>query len=306
MGRIRTIKPEFFAHEDLFTGEKETGLPLRLAYAGLWTVADREGRFKWKPMQLKTAALPYDDVDFSRVLDALVTRGFIFKYEVSGVFYGVILSWKANQFINNKEPQSSIPAPPQILIDQQVDAIATRRVRDFHASLTRGVKEGKGKEVINPLPPLGPAALIASQENQNPETELDIDPWQAGQATAELLGLGGQQKALARDACAAVKRRKPEMRFTDIPAFVCALWREYDSLAVHAKVSLKTFLGEIGRFIDSDSWRTTANNARAAPELDEHGGHYEYNGPQKVYVTKDGKRLPGYIPLPKAKGASAT
>lgn len=146
MARIRTIKPEFFSHEDLFTGEQETGLPLRLAYAGLWTVADREGRFKWKPMQLKTAALPYDEVDFSRVLDALATRGFIFKYEISGVFYGVILSWKVHQFINNKEPQSLIPEPPQDLIDQEVDAIATRRARDFHASLTRGVKEGKGKE----------------------------------------------------------------------------------------------------------------------------------------------------------------
>lgn len=146
MARIRTIKPEFFAHEDLFQGERETGLPLRLAYAGLWTAADREGRFKWKPMQLKTAALPYDDVDFSRVLDALATRGFIFRYEISGVVYGVILSWKVHQFINNKEPQSLIPPPPQVLIDQEVDAIATRRARDFHASVTRGVKEGKGKE----------------------------------------------------------------------------------------------------------------------------------------------------------------
>lgn len=119
---------------------------MRLAYAGLWTAADREGRFKWKPMQLKNTALPYDDCDFSRVLDALATRGFIFKYEISGVVYGVILSWKVHQFINNKEPQSLIPPPPQDLVDQEVDAIATRRARDFHASSTRGVKEGKGKE----------------------------------------------------------------------------------------------------------------------------------------------------------------
>lgn len=173
MARIRTIKPEFFSHEDLFQGEKETGLPLRLAYAGLWTAADREGRFKWKPMQLKNAALPYDDVDFSRVLDALATRGFIFRYEVSGIVYGVILSWKVHQFINNKEPQSLIPAPSQELIDQEVDAIATRRARDFHASLTRGVKEGKGMEGKGKT--LKPSAAPSASGPQSAKDVLPVD-----------------------------------------------------------------------------------------------------------------------------------
>jgi hypothetical protein len=30
MSRIRTIKPDFFTHEDLFDAEQESGLPLRL------------------------------------------------------------------------------------------------------------------------------------------------------------------------------------------------------------------------------------------------------------------------------------
>jgi hypothetical protein len=46
MGRIRTIKPEFFSHEALFDGERETGLPLRLAFIGLLCQCDREGRFR--------------------------------------------------------------------------------------------------------------------------------------------------------------------------------------------------------------------------------------------------------------------
>lgn len=78
--RIRTIKPEFFLHVGLFQAEKESGLPLRVAFAGLWGAADREGRFKWEPMKLKVQILPYDDVDFSRVLDALSTRGFLVRY----------------------------------------------------------------------------------------------------------------------------------------------------------------------------------------------------------------------------------
>lgn len=35
MARIRTIKPEFFLHDELFELEKETGLPVRLTFIGL-------------------------------------------------------------------------------------------------------------------------------------------------------------------------------------------------------------------------------------------------------------------------------
>ena len=45
MARIRTIKPEFFRHEGLYELEQETGFAIRVAFAGLWTACDREGRF---------------------------------------------------------------------------------------------------------------------------------------------------------------------------------------------------------------------------------------------------------------------
>jgi len=117
MARIRTIKPEFFRHEGLYEAEIKTKLPLRIAYAGLWTSCDREGRFKWRPRQLKLDSLPYDDVDFSRVLDALESRGFLVKYEVEGDQYGAIPSWKTHQVINNKEMASVLPEPPKCLIE---------------------------------------------------------------------------------------------------------------------------------------------------------------------------------------------
>lgn len=143
MARIRTIKPDFFRHERLFEAEKETRLPLRVAFSGLWTAADREGRFHWRPRQLKLDCLPYDEVDFSRVLDALATRGFIEKYAIGSDVFGQIPSWLEHQFINNKEPPSSIPKPED---NQIVDACATRDPPVIDALVTRGVKEGKGKE----------------------------------------------------------------------------------------------------------------------------------------------------------------
>ena len=139
MARIRTIKPEFFKHERLFDAELETGLPLRLAFAGLWTQCDREGRFHWRPRALKTDVLPYDEIDFSRVLDVLVTRGFVVKYACQGEEYGCIPSWNKHQVINNRESKSEIPPQPENkreLVDtvEQSDASATRRPRVGHAT----------------------------------------------------------------------------------------------------------------------------------------------------------------------------
>lgn len=142
MARIRTIKPEFFRHEALYEAEKEALLPLRLAFAGLWTAADREGRFRWSPRQLKLDCLPYDDCDFGRVLDALMTRGFIVKYTIDGKEFGCIPSWHQHQVINNREKASDIPSPNE-------NNNLTREARVDDASVTPLVHtqgEGKGKE----------------------------------------------------------------------------------------------------------------------------------------------------------------
>lgn len=161
MARIRTVKPELFRHEDLFELEQFSGLPIRISFIALFTACDREGRFKWRPRQLKLDCLPYDEIDFSRVLDALMTRGFIKKYIVSGVEYGCIPSFTSHQIINNRESESKIPsiddadeqieANQEIPIDTGNDAAKTKEsLRDNDASATRhdpaqGEKEGKGK-----------------------------------------------------------------------------------------------------------------------------------------------------------------
>lgn len=146
MARIRTVKPELFKHEDLHDLEKESGLPIRVAFIGLFTCCDREGRFKWRPRTLKLDVLPHDEVDFSRVLHALSTRGFIRKYEIDGEEFGVIPTFSKHQVINNRESESDIPAPQE---SSYVSMTSTREARVDDASGTRLVRaqgEGKGKE----------------------------------------------------------------------------------------------------------------------------------------------------------------
>jgi hypothetical protein len=136
MARIRTIKPDFFRHEELYKAEKETGLPLRVAFPGLWTVADREGLFKWKPSQIKLDILPFDDVDIDEVLEKLRYYGFIIKYEIDGKQFGFIPSFKDHQVINAREAASKIPQP-----DASLQLHVITMTREVHAH-----GEGKGRE----------------------------------------------------------------------------------------------------------------------------------------------------------------
>lgn len=115
MARIRTVKPELFRHESLYEAERASGLPLRLAYIGLFTVADCEGRFRWRSRSMKLDVLPYDDVDFEDVLTTLEKHGFIHSYEVEGERYGAIPTLKKHQVFQTKEIQtgSRWPVPPE-------------------------------------------------------------------------------------------------------------------------------------------------------------------------------------------------
>ena len=144
--RIRTVKPDLFKHEALAEAEFATGLPLRLAFVGLFTQADREGRFLWRPRALKTDILPYDEIDFGAVLDALATWGFLIRYVADGREIGCIPSFLRHQVINHREAASSLPQPPENI--GEFDVSATREARDMgmpgHARGDGTGREGKG------------------------------------------------------------------------------------------------------------------------------------------------------------------
>ncbi len=107
MARLRTIKPGFFLDEELAECE-----PLaRLLFAGLWTIADREGRLEDRPRRIKAECLPYDECDCDALLDELAGRGLIVRYEAAGRPYIAIPSWHKHQQPHYKEAPSVIPAP---------------------------------------------------------------------------------------------------------------------------------------------------------------------------------------------------
>jgi len=107
MARSRNIKPGFFKNDMLAEIE-----PLgRLLFAGLWTIADREGRLEYRPRRIKVEVLPYDDCDVEKLLKDLDDKGFIQIYEVAENQYIQITNFLKHQNPHKNEAPSGMPAP---------------------------------------------------------------------------------------------------------------------------------------------------------------------------------------------------
>jgi hypothetical protein len=130
MARSRNIKPGFF------TNDRLAELPplTRLLFAGLWVIADREGRLEDRPKRIKAHCLPYDDHDVDAALSELASGddAFIVRYEVGGVGFIQIANWHDHQKPHHMEPSSNIlPIPSEI-----VDDLSTTREQTVDESTT--------------------------------------------------------------------------------------------------------------------------------------------------------------------------
>lgn len=107
MARVRFLKPGFFTNDKLAEVE-----PLgRLLFAGLWTIADREGRLEDRPKKIKAELLPYDNCDVDNLLQQLHNKGFIIRYSHNGESYISIVNFGKHQTPHLKEQASVIPKP---------------------------------------------------------------------------------------------------------------------------------------------------------------------------------------------------
>lgn len=105
MARARNIKPGFFSNEDLV----ELDFATRLLFAGLWTIADREGRLEDRPKKIKIGVFPCDNVDIEVMLQELNRFGFIKRYEIDGQKYIQVINWHKHQSPHHTEKESDIP-----------------------------------------------------------------------------------------------------------------------------------------------------------------------------------------------------
>jgi hypothetical protein len=119
MARSRNIKPGFFENEDL----AELGPGGMMLFAGLWTLADREGRLEDRPKRIKAQLFPYFDFDVDGYLDGLQERGFVVRYEAANARYIQVVNFGKHQSPHIKEAPSTIPAPDKHGASTEVAAL---------------------------------------------------------------------------------------------------------------------------------------------------------------------------------------
>lgn len=136
MARIRTIKPDFFASEDV------SALPLRarLTWIGLWTHCDDHGRAKDVVRLIKAAVWPLDDVTLSDIgedLDVLAAHGRIVRYSADGKQYLAVVNWHVHQAIN-RPSRPTCPPPPVAIgpVDPTAKGYCSECSASTHSQLT--------------------------------------------------------------------------------------------------------------------------------------------------------------------------
>lgn len=159
--RIRTVKPEFFRHEELqqLQGGEHGHLQPMLVFIALWGHCDRAGNFPWRPHHLKLDILPFMAFDIARTLELLREHGFIVKYEVEGQCYGNIPTYRKHQRIDGKslylplkcplapgqDPAEFTPPSRKTSPDTSPDTSPVKQPVKSEVKLGR---EGKGREEI--------------------------------------------------------------------------------------------------------------------------------------------------------------
>jgi hypothetical protein len=105
MGRIRSVRPDFFADDDV------CALPVVTRYLllGLATLADDQGVFRMKPKAIKRAILPDDDVQIEELIQQLVQADLIRSFEAEGSTFGAIRGWGRHQ--KPRDPRAHYPLP---------------------------------------------------------------------------------------------------------------------------------------------------------------------------------------------------
>ena len=138
MARIRYLKPDFFKDEDL----AEHPYWVRLLFAGLWNIADKEGRLEDRIKRIKIDIFPYDKVDIEKGLKVLAerknygTKPFIIRYEVDGARYIQITNWHRHQKPHHTERESEIPPTPPNIMEKGMEKQLEGSVKLRNGELT--------------------------------------------------------------------------------------------------------------------------------------------------------------------------
>lgn len=254
MARSRNIKPGFFTNDEL----AECSPYARLLFAGLWTIADKEGRLDDRPKKIKALVLPFDTVDCDDLLAQLHAKNFITRYVVEGNGYIQINNWKKHQNPHCKEAASDIPE----LSKQESSK-----------------EEAPGKPDANPVQ--------LSEENSQP-IEINEAQEMHGASTVQEQGENNLNPA---DSLNLIPDSLNLIPYNTQPADAACSEGEAKEATVHQMASRYAFEGNVVRLShkDFDSWKALFPNIDLVAELTRLDLEFTHEKPKSWFNTASAK-----------------
>ena len=204
MARIRSIKPEFWASEQVM----ECSPTARLLFIGLWNFCDDAGNHVASAKTIKAEIFPGDDIastDVQRMLDELSSNSLIAFYANGDKQYLHVTGWKKHQKIDR--PTFKHPA----YSDED------RRVLDESSPPEGKGEEGRGEEGKGKKTPPNPPATAEGKKSGRQKRDKVTFP-----AFVETCRAAGERPIRTDD---------PIFEFSEdakIPReFVALAWREF-------------------------------------------------------------------------------
>lgn len=258
MARSRNIKPGFFTNDEL----AECSPYARLLFAGLWTIADKEGRLDDRPKKIKALVLPFDSVDCDDLLAQLHAKNFITRYVVEGNGYIQINNWKKHQNPHCKEAASDIP---ELSKQERSNEEAPEEPGTNMVQLSKEIPQ---PIEINEAPEMHDTSTVQEQceNNLNPADSLNLIP--------DSLNLIPFNTQAAEAPC----------EEEDIPD-------EHSQENVHEMASRYAFEGSIIRLNhkDYESWKNLFPNIDLLSELQRLDIEFSHDKPKNWFSTASAK-----------------
>ena len=127
MSRIRTIKPDFWASEQVMS----CSLLARILFIGMFNFCDDNGIHPASFMRLKAQVLPGDNIDIAHIrsaIEELIKNNLLQEYIVDDKSYWIVPTWKMHQRIDR--PTYKYPLPISYLKNCKDTSTSTQRVID--------------------------------------------------------------------------------------------------------------------------------------------------------------------------------
>lgn len=258
MARSRNIKPGFFTNDEL----AECSPYARLLFAGLWTIADKEGRLDDRHKKIKALVLPFDEVNCDDLLQQLHSRKFINRYQVNGEGFIQITNWKKHQNPHCKEAPSEIPA--EVQNDESTGQEQCKNEEESEK------EESKEPQVVE---------NTAAPEKHSTSTVLEQE--QHATNPADSLNLIPDSLNLIPDSVV-------NTQAAEAP---CVEEQEVEEATVHQMASRYAFEGNIVRLNhkDYEAWKRLYPNIDLNYELEKLDIEFTHDKPKNWFITASQK-----------------